>query len=572
MLFLFFALSLLTLLVGIVFSMKRRHGGQRILSPYQWLMVFLFIAAAWYFVPYYLDFFREEYLGEKLINTVFLSAHHAIRLFVVGAEYSEIYEYAAGFGPLGIAYSLYGSVLYLASPAMTFGFILSFFQNLTVRMRLRSSRGNNIYLFSELNEAAVLLSTDIHKKESKPLILFSTLNNQEDENLTSLEKAAKNLGAITLHRDLVSIADSLPSRNSRVTCVILGEREELNIQQAALLLKMKHTYPLDIYVQSQKDNHLFEDIPLPEKTTLYRINHVRTSVLQTLERYGEQMMRNAVRNEDGSRTVGALILGMGAYGTEMTKALSWFTQAEGYRTKIHCFDQDDMAAERFMHACPGFFGMGTNSDFNQRYCDIRLYKGLSCGTWAFDAAVSGLKDISYVFVALGDDDLNICTAYEMRTLFARNGTYPAIHALVRNSDKKQLLEGRKNYRGQDYDITYIGSSDEFYTVESFFSLERKNAVMEENAKWSLGENFDRYLCQSTLYERTESFVVHRRLLTKLDENLLQSEETEHRRWVNLMFSYGYLPVDARSGRNDMAKLHHMLCDYEEFLEIERAMH
>ena len=82
-------------------------------------------------------------------------------------------------------------MLYLASPAMTFGFILSFFQNLTVRLRLRSGRRNNIYFFSELNEASVHLSTDIHRQQPKALILFSTLNNQEDENLISLEKAAK---------------------------------------------------------------------------------------------------------------------------------------------------------------------------------------------------------------------------------------------------------------------------------------------------------------------------------------------------------------------------------------------
>ena len=80
-------MSLLTLLAGILFSLKRKPGGQRMLFSYQWLMMFLFIAAARYFVPYYLDLFQEEQLGEKLINTVFLSAHHTIRLFVVGAEY-----------------------------------------------------------------------------------------------------------------------------------------------------------------------------------------------------------------------------------------------------------------------------------------------------------------------------------------------------------------------------------------------------------------------------------------------------------------------------------------------------
>lgn len=555
----FFTLSLLTLIVGIFFSLKHKSNEQRMLSSYQWLMIFLFVAATWYFVPYYLDFFQEEYPGEKLINTVFLSAHHALRLFVVGAEYSEIYEYAFGRGSLGIAYCLYGSALYLASPAMTFGFILSFFQNLRVRMRLQSSRNHHVYLFSELNEASVGLSTQINEREPSAIILFSTLNNQEDENMASLEKTAKGIGAITFRRDLVSIADSLSSKGSKITCVILGEREELNIQQAALLLQMKHTFSLDIYVQSQKDNHLFEDIPLPEKTALFRINHVRTSVLQTLERSGEQLLHNAVVDADGNRIVGALVLGLGAYGSEMIKALSWFTQVDGYATKIYGVDQDVLAADRFKHACPGFFTSG----FNRKYCDIQLYTNLVCGTWTFDEEISKLKDISYIFIALGDDDLNICTAYEMRTLFARIGSHPVIHALVRNSDKKQLLEGRKNHRGQYYDITYIGSSDEFYTLESIFSLEKKDAILEENSKWFTEEEAVRELTKSTRYEWSESYIMHRRLLRMLGKDDRDFREvSEHRRWVNMMFSYGYLSTDSRS-RNDLARLHYRLCDYEE---------
>ena len=103
---LFFALSVLSLILCLLIAFRQRQKPHTFFTPYRLAMMGIFVGAFLLFVPYYLSFFREEPVAELCAKTVLMAAHHAIRLFVVGAEYAEIYEYAMARGAIGAAYSL----------------------------------------------------------------------------------------------------------------------------------------------------------------------------------------------------------------------------------------------------------------------------------------------------------------------------------------------------------------------------------------------------------------------------------------------------------------------------------
>lgn len=558
---LFFVLSALLLILFIMIALKKKADIHTIMTPYRIIMLGLFVSAFLFFVPYYVAFFQEEQLVELCTKTVLLSAHHAIRLFVVGAEYSEIYAYAMEKGTIGAAYSLYGSLLYVASPLMTFGFILSFFRGITTKMRIFFSRQRKVDMFSQLNAQSIFFARQLLLHNPKALVIFTGVPQEEDDNGSELCLLANRMGAVLRKEDIATAEAQLPRGIRNARCFIFGDDEELNVSHAFDLLKSTCTRDKQIYVQCNQENYLFEEFPAPSHIVLFRIEHVRSLVLRTLTDIGARLFETATPASRG-KCINALVLGLGRYGTEMAKGLSWVTQAEGYTTRINCMDRDPFVRERFKHQCPGFFSDDTAAED----CDIQFYI-TEVGTWTADCFIQQLPDINYVFVALGDDDMNIRTAYEVRSLLARMDCFPIIQAIVQNSDKKRLLQGRQTARGREYDISFIGSMDELYSYDAIVRQDEMEAVARENARW-VPENKELILYHSTQYSAYHAQLIHRYIMDQIGLPEELRPRSEHRRWTNYMYSEGYQrmlfdPGTTRPKVNDLAKVHPMLCPFEE---------
>lgn len=74
-------------------------------------------------------------------------------------------------------------------------------------------------------------------------------------------------------------------------------------------------------------------------------------------------------------------------------------------------------------------------------------------------------------VALGNDDMNINTAVNLRMYFERLKIHPVIQAIVYNSQQKKALKDINNYRGQEYDIEFIGDVESSYTEDVIIDYE-----------------------------------------------------------------------------------------------------
>lgn len=560
---LFFCLSLLVMAMGI-FSLFRRSGHiNSVLTPYRKLMVFLFLSEVLYFVPYYLDYFHSVPLWEQLLNTLLLSVHHAIRLFVAGAEYDPIRVFGLASPMCGQPYALYGAVLYVASPAMTFGFILSFFQGLTSHLRLSFHHNRNLYIFSELNTRTLHLAHSIRRRFPKALLLFCDVYQTSNEDFSELETNARKLQAICFRKDILSLNATLPRTKGKLQFFIFGVNDNENISQANALIHAPDRRKKEIYVRSYTGNYLFDDLPTPDHVSLYRVDHIHSLVHRTILHHGPELLRNAHADGHVAPQFNSLIIGLGRYGTEMTKSLSWYTQVEGSITNIHCFDRDPLAEERFRHNYPGYF----SGEPATRYCRIHIHAGVPMNTVTMDEKIRQLGSIHYVLVSLGDDDSNIQAAYELRALFRRLGQHPVIHAIVYNSDKCNMLRARKTTAGLDYDLHFFGAEEDLFSYE---------AVVENNL---LGYNADHALR------------LHDTLLRNAGLNVSGEarDRSRHRQWLNFNFSMGYrrsadgsapdlahlltLPADHRErslAPDDLTKVNPSLLDYEDHMALTHA--
>lgn len=187
-------------------------------------------------------------------------------------------------------------------------------------------------------------------------------------------------------------------------------------------------------------------------------------------------------------------LGMGNNGTEMVKALTWYGQMDGYRLEINAFDKDELAEEKFVALAPELM----SSDYNGVYVEgeaqyqITIHPDVDVRTITFADKISKITNASYVFVALGNDDMNINTAVNLRMYFERIKIHPVIQAVVYNSQQRKALEGIANYRGQAYDIEFVGDIESSYTEDVIIDSELEYDALKRHLKWGKEEEFWTY--------------------------------------------------------------------------------
>ena len=83
------------------------------------------------------------------------------------------------------------------------------------------------------------------------------------------------------------------------------------------------------------------ELLMASKTTKHikaiRVDDIQSLIYHNLYEEGKFLFDGA-REVDGKKVISAVIVGLGLYGREMLKALSWFCQMDGYALKITAFD------------------------------------------------------------------------------------------------------------------------------------------------------------------------------------------------------------------------------------------
>lgn len=309
------------------------------------------------------------------------------------------------------------------------------------------------------------------------------------------------------------------------------------------------------------------------------------------------------------KEIGAVIVGMGAHGTEMLKTLTWFCQMDGYRVTLNAFDKDELAESKFTALCPELM----DEKFNGKYIEkeaqylINIHSGIDVDSLEFTEKIKKLPNTTYVFVAIGGDSDNIRCAVNLRTLFVRMGIHPIIHAVVYDSDKKEALVGVENFKKQAYDIDFVGDLKSIYSEEVIINSELEHIALRGHMKRaedkirddeaaakkkSTPEDFAEKLLEAKNelftfeynYRSSIASALHikaRRACEipgtdkKIDDMSEAEKEgikiLEHRRWNAYMRSEGFIFSGSTESdtRNDLGKMHNDLTDFDKLNAKEK---
>ena len=564
---------------------RRRKDQNRKLGLFNVLFVGMFAAAFFMFLPAHLVYTGTAKLGK--VSAVLLSLYKSMQVFTIGSEYDVVKVCIVGFCPAWLEawYLTWAAAVFVLAPIFTFGFVLSLFKNLSANVKLSLSFFKDTYVFSELNEKSIVLAKSIKDRDGRVSIVFADVIEDNEENTNDLIARAGQLGAICFKKDILAVDLSRHSKKSILALFAIGKNEAENLNQSLKLIEQyRHRADTHLYVFSKKiESELLLTAVDKGQMKVRRINEVQSLINRILYEDGAIIFDGAGVQDDGTKKISAIIVGMGNHGTEMLKALAWYGQMDGYQLEINAFDKDPMAEERFNAAAPELMSPvynGARVEGEAQY-RITIHSGMDADSLSFGKEIEKISDATYVIVALGNDDVNINTAVRLRMYFERMRIHPVIQAIVYNTQQKKALEGIQNYRGQKYDIDFIGDLESSFAESVIVGSELEEEALQRHLKWGKEDEFWTYEYN---YRSSVASAIHMRARiycgipgADKNENDLTEEEKpriealEHRRWNAYMRAEGYIFSGSKekSSRNDLAKMHHDLVDYASLHDDEK---
>ena len=581
----FLIISAVCFLSFAVFSFLKAKKGYkvgRIIDPSKIFFLGVILSAIFLFVPICINAFKTTDCG--VFETVLIAVHNMIKLFVLGTDFEFVTSNLVGVTPATYrAYTVFLSSIFVVAPVLTFGFVLSFFKNLSAYKRFFTHFKTDTFIFSKLDEKSISLAKSLSENNSKKrFFVFCDVFAKNDEQSFELIEQAKEIGAVCFKKDIKTINFTFHSKKSELNFFMIGEDQSENISGTLkIIADLKYRDKTNLYVFSTEPEaelllaRAFENVGDDAKIRVRRVNEVQSLISRNLYEKGfEKIFETAYEDEDGIKRINAVVVGFGKYGKEMTKALSWFCQMDGYLAEIDSFDADPEAYEKFASECPELmkYSGRLNVEGESKYT-INIHSGIKAETATFDNIIYSLPKTTYAFVALGDDETNVSIAIKLRMLFARMGYEPQIQAVVYNSDKKNALKNISNFKGQKYDIDFIGDRLDSYSEKVILGSDIEKIALERHLKWGSERDFWQY---SYNYKSSVASAIHSKMKKlcgikgiekapqeRTEQELWSIRILEHCRWNAYMRSEGYVygGTVENSGRYDLAKTHNCLVPF-----------
>lgn len=579
----FLGITLFFVILAVLLMLTRIHAVRQLRGA-SVLMCF-FLAGVFLHYPLYAEAaFTSDYLSAEVL---FSAIHHTLRMFVLDGELSEIQHFAhSNGGTYATAYSLLAAFVYIISPLLTFGAVLSLFRNISALFRYSTHFFSETCIFSELNERSLTLAESIRRKQPKALVVFTDVYEEGDEVNSELRCAAKKLGAICFKRDIAVLRTSFHEKTNRIRFFVIGTDESENVCQASQLIHQHgENVNMELYLfsNSEESSLLLQSVQT-HGMKIRRIDEVGTLITGMLYDTGAELFSHAIPLPNGERLISAVILGLGSYGTELLKTLSWFGQMDSYQLLLTAVDCREDAASTFSFQCPELMSAKCNGthEVGEAQYTIQIHSSVNAMSEDCVDILKGLPAVTYVFVALGNDRANTECAVLIRERCEHLGLHPQIQVVIHNDFSAIALRNAVNFRGETYDIQCVGSVKERYEESVLLNSDLEQKALARHLLWGSEDTFWRYEFN---YRSSVASALHQRV--KLQCNIPGADQKpdkrttedrdrlrliEHRRWNAYMRSEGYCYSGSRDkkSRNDLAKIHHDLVPFAMLTEEEKA--
>ncbi len=598
---------LVTFIVAGVFLHKSDLRGKRaerkynlFLTPFRIAVFGFFLAAVVMFYPvYYTAYLGTEGESLRTIESVLLSVHNTLRLFVLDGEFDVVYGMLSGNAALSesvrVIYTIYASLLYIVAPTLTAGIVLFFFKEASALFRYALHFRSDVYIISELNDQSIALAEDIitnNPRKERRIAVFADVYDKYEEEVYELTARAKKLGAICMRNDLNEISLKPHSGKIYRKFYLVGLNEDVNIKQAIRLIercraiKKLNTPSTQIYVaaNSTESEALLNSVEFGD-IKVRRLNENRNLMLSTL--LDCPIFEKAVEVGE-QKEISIVIVGLGAYGVEMLKALCWCGQLPGYVVRIHAFDRELNCEAKIKSVAPELLKYNRMVMEGEPYYDLNFHGGIDVNSYEFLTELSEIERVTGAFVTLGNDELNIETAMKMRMQFGRDHiaakkVIPPIWAVVYSTTKTQAAKasGLKSIQGEDIGIRFLGDAASRYTLKALECEELETMGLKSHKHWvkhdmdgnpdpveekAAEDKYNKYEYYRRASIAEVIYLIFRtRLVKDCDADTLMIYE--HRRWSAFMRSEGYVYLPERS---DIAKTHPSLIPYDDLSEKEKA--
>ena len=580
--FIFASLILVaSIVLAVVFSSKK-FKGNTFIKPITLFIIGVFLSGV--FMLYPVNFQLIATSGSQFINFIkclAISIYDTLGLFVINGQFERITLSLIGVeGFIGSAYPVLASIIFVIAPILTFGFILSFFKNVASYLSYFIGFNKPVYAFSELNDYSVALATDIAKNHKNAILVFTGVAGLDETYALSLQEKLKGVNAIFFKKDMATVKLNIHNKNKEIYFFIISENEDKNLNAFQLLsqkYKERDKSYLYLFSSSVQSDMLLSNCA-KGKLNIRRINPARSLIYNNLYENGYQLFESALENNNGSKTISAVIVGLGNYGLTLTKTLAWFCQMDGYEIKINAFDKNPLAESIFSSECPELASEKYNGKKidGEPYYSIKVHSNSDYKSAEFDNLLNQIDDATYVFVSIGSDQLNIDCAVKIRRLFAKKGLYPTIKAVVFDGDLKHNIENAVNFKNQPYDIQLVGDLTSTYCEKVVINPALELEALERHKKYGAEDSFWHFEYNN---KSSMASAIHMQArikcgikgANKKEEDLTPEEAhdievLEHKRWNAYMRSEGYVYGPER---NDLAKVHHNLVDFEALSEEDK---
>lgn len=424
--------SFVLLVVGLVVVVRHHHRRSHMAQAVRAATAVLAVAVWMAMLPHG---------GSALVDSPAVAPDSAVgallmtvQAFAANLGLDDVKGWADGGGVAQIAETVYLDVLLTAAPIMSIGFVLSLFEGLTTRVMLRWWRWDEVVIFTTFDERSVSLGEELARRHAegggrRVAYLFTGA----DPNNADLLQRASALGARFVPGGVADLPRRWRKPAGALRIVCLGDDLAATVSAAerALAVDEIRTRPdADVYVivGPEVTRLAFNVDEKTLRASVHIVDPVRAGVYQWLWAEAGRPDGNLLgaMTHDATATLRAVIFGVGTYGEQVLRALSWFGQLDNShgtpcRLDLHGIDVDPHRESRLRADVPGLFELSSVAELPRQDAALSLtvHAGVDATTTDVDRILKAMEPVSLFWVATGDDTRNIRIAQRLRREIAR---------------------------------------------------------------------------------------------------------------------------------------------------------
>lgn len=386
----------------------------------------------------------QVYGMEHWFKTLSMAVYASARLFVIDGDFMAVrialqdVSATVRFFRGSISYETAMLLLYILAPATTVTVIAAFFRETVAWLRLHLGRPlTGWYVFSELSSRSLALAEDICKTHKAfRTIVFHDVYRKNSEPDAELLERAERLRAVCFKKDVTRLRRWLPLWKTEF--FMIGENESENLDQAVRVterFRNRGNTAVYVWARSPESKCILDSVQKTSKESkknavtgkmafkLRRIDDVEQFAWKTLY---EADLFSKMTTWGGKNLISVLIIGMGDYGDAFLKTAAWMYQRDDVCLEINVIDARDNVTAQLQHRYPELMRMNDCTVDGEAHYSIRVLENINVFEGGLEQIVFGngdaelrgrLRRTTAAFVTLGDDDINVRAALELRQLF-----------------------------------------------------------------------------------------------------------------------------------------------------------